>query len=195
MPLYGKFINENEIEYAQQNYNNIINFNKSVELMEEYGFKPVEDTPRPTIDESYQKVSWKWVDGETIVKNWTITEYRSKEEAEREHINSLTCTKRVFALMLQKLGIDYLTQLKPLIESNPQAALEWELCVELLRSNPLLDQMCLGLGVTPEQLDKLFLFANGELSETDLIIPKKEEELDEADTIISGENEEDIQEI
>lgn len=83
---------------------------------------------------------------------------------ERKHILELTCTKRVFALMLQELGVDYITKLKPLIESNPQAQLEWDLCVELLRANPMLDFMAGKLGVSPEQLDALFLYANGEIT-------------------------------
>lgn len=85
-------------------------------------------------------------------------------QQKQEHIKTLTCTKRVFALMLQELGVDYLTQLKPLIESNPQAQLEWELCVELSRNNPLLDVMASKLGISSEKLDKLFQYANGEIT-------------------------------
>lgn len=85
-------------------------------------------------------------------------------EQEKERIGKLTCTKRVFALMLQEMGIDYLTVLLPKIESNPQAKLEWDLCVELERSNPLLDSMASELGVTPEKLDGLFKYANGEIT-------------------------------
>ncbi|MBQ0113213.1 MAG: hypothetical protein KBT03_08810 [Bacteroidales bacterium] len=93
-------------------------------------------------------------------------EYLTKDEIaqkEREKIGNLTCTKRVFALMLQELGITY-GQLKTLIASNEQAELEWDLCVELQRSNPLLDLMAMQLGVSSEQLDKLFQYANGEIT-------------------------------
>lgn len=101
-----------------------------------------------------------------------------KKQKERERINKLTCTKRVFVLMLQELGIDYLTMLKPLIESNAQAQLEWDLCVELERGNPLLDIMAGQLGVTPEQLDGLFLYHNGEitLEQFKELIPTKEQD-------------------
>ena len=44
-------------------------------------------------------------------------------QKENERISKLTCTKRNFALMLQKLGITY-TQLKDLISKNEQALLE-----------------------------------------------------------------------
>ena len=82
---------------------------------------------------------------------------------EKERIAKLTCTKRVFALMLQELGISY-TMLKELIATNEQAQLEWDLCVELERKNPLLDVMAMQLGITAEQLDGLFRYANGEIS-------------------------------
>ena len=65
--------------------------------------------------------------------------------------------------MLQELGITY-TMLKQLIATNEQAQLEWDLCVELERKNPLLDVMALQLGITSEQLDGLFRYANGELT-------------------------------
>lgn len=84
------------------------------------------------------------------------------EQKERERISKLTCTKRNFALMLQKLGITY-SQLKDLISKNEQALLEWDLCVELERSNPLLDKMAAELDIMPKTLDKMFKYANGEL--------------------------------
>lgn len=98
-------------------------------------------------------------------------EYVLKDEAweekqaqkERERIGNLTCTKRVFALMLQELGIPY-SQLKELIATNEQAQLEWDLCEKLHRLNPLLDIMALQLGITSEQLDGLFRYANGEIT-------------------------------
>lgn len=91
--------------------------------------------------------------------NWEAEE----EEKEKERISNLQCTKRVFVLMLEELGLDYFEQILPVIEANRQAKLEWDLCVELERKNPLLDQLALQFGVTSEQLDKLFLYANGEI--------------------------------
>ena len=91
------------------------------------------------------------------------------EQQEKERINNLKCTKRVFVLMLEKMGLDYFEQILPLIEGNRQAKLEWELCVELERSNPLLDVLAKELGVTSLQLDKLFQYANGEDVELEVI--------------------------
>ena len=90
------------------------------------------------------------------------------DEKEAERISHLQCTKRVFTLMLQQLGIKY-TQLKTLIATNEQAQLEWDLCVELERSNPLLDVMGAELGITPKQLDDLFKYANGEITQEEFI--------------------------
>lgn len=103
-------------------------------------------------------------------------------EQEKERIAKLTCTKRVFALMLQELGISY-TMLKELIATNEQAQLEWDLCVELERKNPLLDVMALQLGVTSEQLDGLFKYANGEITieEFRVLIPQTEEPVEEVE--------------
>lgn len=101
--------------------------------------------------------------------NWYLTEkcpMKSEEQKaleEKERIAKLTCTKRVFALMLQELGITYAI-LKQLISTNEQAQLEWDLCVELERGNPLLDIMANQLGITSEQLDGLFKYANGEIT-------------------------------
>lgn len=82
-------------------------------------------------------------------------------ERERERVGKLQVTKRVFALALQELGIPY-AQLKELISTNEQAQLEWDLCVELQRSNPLLDVMASYLGVSSETIDMIFKKANGE---------------------------------
>lgn len=88
-----------------------------------------------------------------------VAEFKAKKE--RERINGLQITKRVFMLGLQQLGITY-SELKQLIAQNEQAQMEWELCVELLRGNPLLDIMCGQLDITPAQIDYIFQKANGE---------------------------------
>lgn len=86
-----------------------------------------------------------------------------KAGIERERISRLRCTKRVLALILQELGITY-SQLKALIDSNPQAQLEWDLCVELERSNPLIDIIGKELGLTSTDIDNIFKYANGEIT-------------------------------
>jgi hypothetical protein len=100
------------------------------------------------------------LNGEIVINPNYEAEQAQKE---RERIGNLKCTKRVFALMLQELGISY-GQLKELIATNEQAQLEWDLSVQLERGNPLIDIMALQLGITSEQLDGLFRYANGEIT-------------------------------
>ena len=71
--------------------------------------------------------------------------------------------------MLEQLGLDYFEQIEPAINANRQAKLEWELCVELQRKNPLLDQLAGGFGITSKQLDDLFKFANGEITQQEFL--------------------------
>ena len=103
------------------------------------------------------------VEGGFLVLNPNYEQEEAQKEAER--VANLTCTKRVFALMLEQLGFSYYNQIQPLINANERARMEWELCVELQRKNPLLDIVAAEIGVTSEQLDKLFKFANDEITQ------------------------------
>ena len=150
-----------------------------------------EEQEMPIYDENGEIVSYETITVEKQVEAGTHTEIRvyytielnpnyeaEQAQKEAERVSKLTCTKRVFALMLQELGITY-TMLKQLIATNEQAQLEWDLCVELQRSNPLLDVMASQLGVTSEQLDGLFRYANGEITieEFRALYVKTDEEL------------------
>lgn len=91
-------------------------------------------------------------------------EYEEKQrQKEAQRVGNLKCTKRVLVLMLQQLQYSWKNTIKPLIYANDDAALEWELCVELQRKNPLLNLMGEQLGISSEQIDQLFKYANGEV--------------------------------
>lgn len=137
----------------------IVNFG---ELSE--GYIPITKAQAIKINED--KLYYVIQNGELII-NPNYEE--EKEEAEQERISHLKCTKRVFILMLEQLGLDYFEQILPLIESNRQAKLEWELCVELERANPLLNAIGEQLGITPKQIDNLFKYANGEITESEFV--------------------------
>ena len=94
---------------------------------------------------------------EYILKDAAWEEKQAQKE--RDRITNLTCTKRVFALLIQDLGISY-SQLKEIIATNERAQLEWDLCERLERSNPLFDTMAQQLGITPSQIDEIFINAN-----------------------------------
>jgi len=128
-------------------------------------------------DEYYVLIGMKLRDVEEseIDNNWYLSDKcphyteEEKEEIEHKRVAQLKCTKRVFILMLEQLGFDYFEQIEPAINANRQAKLEWELCVELQRNNPLLDQLASGFGITSKRLDDLFKFANGEITQQEFI--------------------------
>ena len=116
-----------------------------------------------------------------IVEDYTIklnpNYLEIKEKREKERTSNLKCTKRVLALVLKELGVSY-ANLQALIATNEDAQLEWDLCVELERSNPLLDILGAQLGISSTTIDKIFKYANGEIGkedfdETDIV--KREE--------------------
>ena len=113
------------------------------------------------IVEQNHKQGFEIKETKTALEAWGYTEEEIQEK-EKEKISMLKLTKRVFALALQKFGITYI-QLKELIATNEQAQLEWDLCVELERSNPLLDELAGRVGITAEQLDTIFVEANKEV--------------------------------
>lgn len=113
------------------------------------------------IDYNENEGKYIWVD-DKIVDNPDWEDIQT--EREKERVGKLSCTKRVLVLMLEQLGFDYYEQILPLIESNRQAKLEWELCERLERNNPLIDVVGEQLGISPEQIDKMFKYANGEIT-------------------------------
>lgn len=127
--------------------NNFERLQNTLILVPELQGLEIQETERPIID-------FQFADTEEFNVKWV--------QKEKERIGNLTMTKRVFALLLKEYGITYV-QLKELIATNDDAQLEWDLCSELRRNNPLLDVMSAKLGITPEQLDEMFKYANGEI--------------------------------
>lgn len=130
---------------------------KEAELLKPY----TEEQRADFIIEQNHNNGYDIIETEDALEAWGYTD-KEKEEIEKERISHLKCTKRVLALMLQQLDISY-SQLKALIATSEQAQLEWDLCVELERSNPLLDIMGQQLGLSHEQIDQMFKYANGEI--------------------------------
>lgn len=99
--------------------------------------------------------------GTTIIVDPDYDE--KQKEKEKERVSHLKVTKRVLVLMLQELQVITWPELKAKIDADPQAQLEWDLCVELERCNPLINQFGEELGLSPEQIDQMFKYANGEV--------------------------------
>ena len=143
-------------------HNNQIYIAENEQALSKYYTEEVQELPDDYIVDKYIIV-----DGKLVLN----PDYEQEQaEKERERIGELQITKRVFALGLQQMGITY-SQLKTLIATNEQAQMEWDLCVELQRKNPLLDIMAAQLGVSSEMLDYIFRKANGE----DVDLPTSEE--------------------
>ena len=123
------------------------------------------------LDDDKDKVIIK--DG-VLVLNPYYTNILIQREIDR--VANLRCTKRVLALILKELGVSY-ANLQALIATNEDAQLEWDLCVELERSNPLLDVLGAQLGLVPTTIDKIFKYANGEIGK---------EDFDETDMVKGG---------
>lgn len=156
---YVKFIDTTHIEYPPLNKGSIMNYNLCEELLLQDGYKPFQEAEKPTGNDytiTYQNTPTM------VVEIVTLPTPEEIAERERQRILGLKCTKRVFALILQNMGVTY-SQLKTLIATSDQAQLEWDLCVELQRANPLLNTMAEQLGFTPEQVDNIFKIANGEI--------------------------------
>ena len=114
------------------------------------------------------------IKGDELIFNQDYAEILVTREKDR--IANLRCTKRVLALVLKELGVSY-ANLQALIATSEDAQLEWDLCVELERSNPLLDILGAQLGLTPTTIDKIFKYANGEIDK---------EDFDETDIVKGG---------
>lgn len=123
--------------------------------------KPYSDEDRYNfiIEQNYN-LQYEIKETETELQAWGYTE-EEKEQQHEEFISHLKCTKRVLVLILQELGVITWAQLKEIINSNPQVELEWDLCVELERSNPLIDVVGNSLGLSSKQIDQIFKYANG----------------------------------
>lgn len=83
-----------------------------------------------------------------------------KAQKERERIAMLKMTPRDFLLAITSMGIDW-ADIKSLMAQNPQVEIELNYCQYVYRGNPLLDDLCGNFGVTPEQLDELFITKGG----------------------------------
>jgi hypothetical protein len=140
-----------------------VTFSKVDYIGEKAGYQVISDE----VYEDYQQDNdkYKVVDGVFTDISDTEEYKEKKRQEEAERVANLQCTKRVFVLMLEQLGLDYFEQIEPVINANREAKLEWELCVQLQRKNPLLDQLAGQFGITPKQLDDLFKYANGEITQ------------------------------
>ena len=102
--------------------------------------------PNITIEET--DIEYVNVGGEYVTPEVAI-------EKEKERVAMLKMTPRDFLLAITNMGVEW-SDIKALMDSNPQVAIELQFCNNVYRGNPLLDQLCGQFNVTSEQLDELF---------------------------------------
>ncbi len=155
---YAKLI-DNNLYFPPKNKDGICNYDLDTDRLIADGYKEFVEAER--LDGYMYEITY--IEDETqIVELAQVVKTPTDEE--KEMIQNLSCTKRVFALCLKNFGVSY-QQLKEKIAENEDAQLEWDLCVELCRNNPLIDLMASELGITPEQIDNIFKYANGLITE------------------------------
>lgn len=115
-------------------------------------------------DEYYQAIGMveRDVKQSDIDNKWYLTEKcpmkteEEKEREERERISQLGMTKLDFVNSLESKGITY-EALRVLLDNNYEAKKQFELCERIYRFNPLLEQLGYQFGLTPADLDEMFI--------------------------------------
>ena len=109
-------------------------------------------------EEIYNNIDhYIYQDGEVILNpNYE----QEQEEKRRARIMELKMTPLDFLKAVIKLGISYDT-IKQLMEANPEVDMEMRYCQNVYRKHPMLEQFATQFGVTSEQLDNIFIQANG----------------------------------
>lgn len=178
MIKFCKLKDDNKLEFAPSSTSNVSNYNLECnrEMLLEDGWKPLIEAEKPT-----EEYTIFYEEDEDEIRE-IIHILTPEEIVEKEHqrVLQLKCTKRVFAIILDHMGVSY-DQLRELIATDSRAQLEWDLCVELERKNTLLDVMAERLGFSSDTLDKIFKAANDELTFEELMKlyygPEQAEEL------------------
>lgn len=97
------------------------------------------------------------IDGEAVPNPNYEQEQASRE---RHKIDHLSLTKREFLLALYNTKNIKPSDIKNLLKNSVQAEIEFEYSSAFYRGNPLFNQIGALLGVTPEELDNIFISLN-----------------------------------
>ena len=106
------------------------------------------------IDQNYNN-GFEIIETEFSLQAWGYTK-EDLEQQEKELLMKSNMTKLDFVNALESFGVNYYEHIVPLLNSNPEAKKQWDLCERVYRFNPLLDELAKGFGITPNQLDKIF---------------------------------------
>jgi len=123
----------------------------------DYGVFPVKVLPRPLYDERTQRLQqseFYQVDGHWQM-HWLVVDLPPRVP------DAVTMRQARLAL----LGVGLLDAVEPALAAIPDpvqrraAEITWEYSAEVQRDNPLISALAAGLGLSPQQVDQLFIAA------------------------------------
>ena len=118
--------------------------------------KPYTDEERENFIVEYNhNQGYEIKETEEALQAWSYSDEEIAEQKKKILMTS-NMTKLDFVNALEPFGVNYYEHIVPLLNSNPEAKKQWDLCERVYRFNPLLDELAKGFGITPNQLDKIF---------------------------------------
>lgn len=168
---YAKLINNRLLFPPKNNYKlGILNYDLNIDLLIADGYKPFIAVERPETNRFYHIEYEETIDDitEVIVYDETQEEADEREAAaEAERIGNLTMTALDFIKVLENTGLDYVTQIKPFLEANPELDKQLKYCQNVwcgvakqVFNNPL----TIGnVTITAEMVEQAFKVKNGEV--------------------------------
>ena len=90
--------------------------------------KPYDDEQRCSfiVEQNYQN-GYKIEEADNALLAWGYTE-EEKEQQEEEHINNLIMTALDFIGVLEKFGLDYVTEIKPFLDTHQELDKQLKYC-------------------------------------------------------------------
>lgn len=124
----------------------------------------IETTEEVFNDYRNDNLKYLW-NGEEIVLNPNYE--HDKEQKEQERINNLTMTALDFIGALEHFGLDYVTQIKPFLEANPELDKQLKYCQNVwcgVAKQIFREPLTLGdVTITADMVEIAFRLKNGEV--------------------------------
>lgn len=98
--------------------------------------------------------------GSEIIKNPNYEE--DKKQKRHDYAMGLSMTPLDFLKAIEPYGITY-EMIKQLMDSDPLIERELRFCQNVYRKHPMIIQFAEQYGITSDQLDELFIAANGDI--------------------------------
>lgn len=172
--MYVKYISETQIEYPPKNKDNIINYNLDTELLIQDGYKEFVPVVIPETNRRYH-INYVENDNnvaEVIVYDETQEDADTREaQQEAERVGNLTMTALDFIGVLEHYGLDYATQIKPFLESQPDLDKQLKYCqnVYCKVAKSVMPITVGDITITAEMVENAFKIKNGEIQSEEIL--------------------------